>query len=156
VVEREFLLLDVVAELHDRGYQYLRIAPGLSPSGMSWRCEVASVVEFRSDHGALLQSGCTQRLQFDSNRLFRGAVTIDPKASVATVATQLVADFPKIASACLGTDRAYVRWFSEMLALIRPDALPFAYADYRVSDIGLATVGRKLLVPMPPLPMLES
>jgi hypothetical protein len=156
VVESEFLLLDVVAELHRRGYQYLRFAPGLSPSGTHWRCEVASVVEFRSDHGALLQSGCTQRLQFDPNRLLRGAVTIDPTASVAAIATQFVADFPNIANACLGVDVAYVRWFSEMMALIRPDALPFAYADYRVSDVGLATVGRKLLIPMPPLPMLDS
>ena len=52
-------------------------------------------------------------------------------------------------------ERRNARWFSEMLALIRPDALLFAYADYRVSDDGLATMGHKLLVPMPPLPMLD-
>lgn len=155
-MKREFLLLDVVAELHGRGYQYLRIAPGLSPSGTHWRCEVASVADFRSDHGALLHSDCTQRLQFDPTRLLRGAATIDPTSSVAAIATQFVADFPNIANACLGADLAYVRWFSEMLAMIRPDALPFAYADYRVVDDGLATVGRKLLIPMPPLPMLDS
>src|SRR5438445_11614927 len=32
------LLLLMVAELHRRGYQQLRIAPYMSPSGMHWRC----------------------------------------------------------------------------------------------------------------------
>jgi hypothetical protein len=43
-----------VGELHKRGYQQLRIAPGMAPSGMYWRCGVAPASNIPAANGARL------------------------------------------------------------------------------------------------------
>jgi hypothetical protein len=45
-VYRKALLM--VGELHVRGYQRLRIAPGMSASGCYWRCSVTPAAHIRS------------------------------------------------------------------------------------------------------------
>ena len=44
----------MVSELHVRGYQRLRIAPGMSPNGGAWRCAIAPVENFSKDNGAII------------------------------------------------------------------------------------------------------
>jgi hypothetical protein len=34
------MVVEMVHELHKAGYQLLRISPGLSPSGIHWRCPI--------------------------------------------------------------------------------------------------------------------
>ncbi len=52
-VFRKVLLL--VQELHLRGYQRIRIAPGMSPSGMNWRCPITPVSNILRSHGARMR-----------------------------------------------------------------------------------------------------
>lgn len=49
-------VLRMVAELHVRGFQRLRIAPGMSASGCYWRCSVTPVTNISIWHGARLVS----------------------------------------------------------------------------------------------------
>jgi hypothetical protein len=47
-------VLCMVQRLHKRGYQQLRIAPGWSPSGASWRCAISPREALSNAHGARL------------------------------------------------------------------------------------------------------
>jgi hypothetical protein len=53
-IRRAVRVLAMVAELHKRGYQRLRVMPLLAPSGCYWRCVIASVNQFYRNHGAIL------------------------------------------------------------------------------------------------------
>ena len=46
-------VLEIVAALHRRGYERLRIEPGMSPSGMSWRCGITLAGNMDPENGAL-------------------------------------------------------------------------------------------------------
>jgi ADP-ribosyl-[dinitrogen reductase] hydrolase len=48
-------ILEMVHILHRRGYQKLRIAPGIAPSGCCWRVAVSPSDNFLDDNGALLR-----------------------------------------------------------------------------------------------------
>jgi hypothetical protein len=54
-------VLSMVAELHKLGYQRLRIAPGMSPSGAYWRCLITPVTNILTSHGA--QAGSADPLE---------------------------------------------------------------------------------------------
>jgi len=47
-------VLRMVQELHLRGYQHIRIAPGMSPSGCHWRYAVTPVTNVLRSHGGRL------------------------------------------------------------------------------------------------------
>lgn len=48
-------VLLMVHDLHKRGYQRLRVIPGVSPSGAYWRCSVTPITNTLTTHGALFQ-----------------------------------------------------------------------------------------------------
>jgi len=54
LVRRSLRVLVMVHELHKLGYQRLRIAPGMSPSGMFWRCSITHVGNIQRSHGAMM------------------------------------------------------------------------------------------------------
>ena len=54
LVRRSQRVLLMVHELHKLSYQRLRIAPGMSPSGMHWRCSVTHVGNIKRTHGAMM------------------------------------------------------------------------------------------------------
>jgi hypothetical protein len=43
----------MVREFHRAGYERLRIAPAMSPSGCHWRCAIGPASEFSLRNGAL-------------------------------------------------------------------------------------------------------
>jgi hypothetical protein len=53
-VRRAVRVRMMVHELQELGYQRLRIAPGISPSGAYWRCAVTHIGNILSTHDALL------------------------------------------------------------------------------------------------------
>jgi hypothetical protein len=44
----------MVGELHELGFQRLRVSPGMAPTGMHWRCTITSVDNIQPRHGALI------------------------------------------------------------------------------------------------------
>jgi hypothetical protein len=147
----------MVAELHRLGYERLRIAPGMSPSGMHWRCAVAPAAAFQSADTALLRtdvdvSQLALYTSADEDVSFGWADAVAATAS--ELATLFLERFPRLAGAGAGRDPAYSAWYREMLDLTAPDGLPYAYADWLTDAARLAVVGlgQEVTVPLPPPP----
>jgi hypothetical protein len=155
-VYRKVLLM--VAELHVRGYQRMRIAPGMSASGCYWRCSIAPATNISKVHGALLVSDEGPVVHYssaDGGEYFgwQDASHFTPSR----LAARFIKRFPAIASAGRGRDWAYVGWYQEMLHLTHPDRLPLAYADWDSSHppgcIGTTSptgAPGDVFIPMPP------
>lgn len=157
-IEASRHLLRLVAELHVRGYQRLRIAPGLSPSGGHWRCAIAPATQMLAGHGARLAPKADPAVHHSSanGRAYFGW---DDAAhlGVFELARCFLARFPELAAAGYGADWAYAGWYQHMLHLTHPLALPIAYADWYDGPPTdhLPTIGgppNGVRVPMPPLP----
>lgn len=147
---RKVLLL--VSELHVRGYQRVRIAPGMSPSGCSWRCSVAPVTNISDRNGARLvdleglvahYSSGSEARYFDWSHC--------QHSTPSQLATRFVECFPAIVASGCGRDWMYVGWYQEMLSITYPDLLPVAYDSDGPTD-RLTTIGdrRGVTIPLPP------
>ncbi len=146
-------VLRLVSKLHLHGYQCLRIAPGMSSSGMHWRCSITPVVNILACHGAQLQdwekavtySSSMQRNYFNWN----GAAHCTPNQ----LAEIFIIRFPEMVAAEYGPDWSYAGWYVDMLHKTYPNALPVAYSDYEEYDDYLGTVGggnvSRFLLPPP-------
>lgn len=147
------LILLMVAELHDQGYQRLRIAPGISPSGQYWRCGVTHAGNISAGHGALAvdEKHDTAMYSSASGDSFFGwddAVGNDPVA----LARKFVERFPVIARLGRGDDDEYARWYRAVIALAAEGDLPYAYSDWvqETDPDTLPTVGNTRSLPLPP------
>lgn len=146
-------ILLMVSELHRRGYERLRIAPGISPSGLHWRCSIAPASDFRGGHGAMLADGDGEAARFTSGQ---GMACFDwPDAgrdAPAALADKFLERFPGLAARGAGDDPEYARWFAEMLGMTAPDGLAYAYADWEMPDDHLPALGctEDVKVPLPP------
>jgi 8-oxo-dGTP pyrophosphatase MutT (NUDIX family) len=155
-------LFRMVRELHHRGYELLRIEPGLSPSGMHWRLAIASATLFASNHGARLTHSALAMRPTDEPTLI--ARYTSPTAfdcfgwgdrfqdSPAELADRFERHFPQILEMSRGADPAYVHWFAEMLVHTEPTGLPMAYADWTLPRDVIEILGHpdRLSVAMPP------
>src|SRR4051794_14818400 len=61
-------ILRLVNELHVRGCQRVRIAPGMAPSGVHWRCTVTPVSNISRQHGARLIAWDTLAANYSSSQ----------------------------------------------------------------------------------------
>jgi hypothetical protein len=146
------VLLLMVAELHRLGYQRLRIAPGVAPSGLYWRCAFASAAKFSVRHGAQIAgAGPVARYSTGQARAYfdwPDAADDTPEQ----LARKFLTRFPEIAAQSQGADAAYVEWYAEMLRLSEPDGAPIAYADWEL-DPNMLEIGGEIArgsVPLPP------
>ena len=130
-IRRAGRVLLMVHELHKRGYQRLRISPGLSPSGAYWRCLVTPVTNTLRTHGALVKDYEREVAHYTSgmdNRYFDWS---DAKTDTAReLASKFVERFPEISEKGMGRDWAYAGWYAEILGLAERGCLPVAYADW--------------------------
>lgn len=144
--------MELVRELHLRGYEQLRISPGMSPSGMHWRCDITPVSNISPTNGALImdfEGPIARYSSANEDKPFEWPDGSDRTPSV--LADKFIESFPAIAAAGFGQDPAYVTWYREMLEATRGGTFPIAYADADLPDDHLQTVGgREVKVPMPP------
>ena len=160
---RKVLLL--VAELHLRGYQRLRILPYMAPSGGSWRCSIGPVSLFSERGTELIESGEFGITTVTYTSAAGGEYFLWPDAALETpsgLARLFIQRFPEIAAAGKGSDWPYAGWFVEMLGRTYPNHLPYAFADWdgpedwEVSDKYWRTItigegkGEDVRVPVPP------
>ncbi|MBI5306956.1 MAG: hypothetical protein HZB37_01110 [Planctomycetes bacterium] len=143
----------MVAELHLRGYQRLRIAPGMSPSGCHWRCTITPVNNISRNHGARIASWGILSADYTSGQGqnyfgWKDASHANPNQ----LADLFIKRFPRIAEAGYGSDWIYAGWYIEMLHLTYPDSFPIAYADWDLPDDYLLSTGKdnKVRIPLPP------
>jgi hypothetical protein len=146
----------MVQELHQRGYQQLRIAPGMSASGMHWRCSVVPVLNTLRSNGALMNDWDGLAAHYTTGQelhFFEWKDAAD--TSPARLAELFIERFPEVAAAGFGPDAGYAAWYQAMMRLTEPDAFPIAYSDYFDDDLeGLPCVGgdgaSDIVVSMPP------
>lgn len=149
-------VLLMVHELHKMGYQRLRIAPGMAPSGLYWRCTIAPASSISREHGARLVSGeFVARYSSGQGTAYFGWEDAD-RESPRALAEQFLERFSSLAQRGSGRDWAYAGWYLEMLRLTEPGALPIAYADYPLPCDYLPTVGAEPLAPIPLPPPGEA
>jgi hypothetical protein len=150
-VYRKLLLM--VSELHVRGFQRIRIAPGMSPSGCHWRCSIAPVTNISSRHGAQISSWDKLAAHYTSGQGSNYFDWIDAEhVAPSQLAELFIERFPRIVEAGRGPDWVYSGWYLEMLHLTYPDSFPIAYADWDLPKDHLATTGARcdIRIPLPP------
>ena len=147
-------VLRMVHELHKRGYQLLRICPGMAPSGLYWRCSVTVKANILTNHGAMSQEFDRHAVHYstgDENHYFGWT---DAGADTAwQLADKFELRFPELLELAKGRDWPYVGWFVEMLGLAEKGIFPIAYSDYGSTSTPryLETVGgAPECLPMPP------
>jgi hypothetical protein len=146
-------VLRMVGELHLRGYQRLRISPGVSSSGSYWRCSVTPASNVSPDNGALMVEWreCDAHYSSADGRRYFGWTDM-AHATASELADRFLQEFPAIARAGHGRDWLYAGWYVEMLHITYPDVLPEAYADYVDSTLRIPCGGQRkgVFVPAPP------
>jgi hypothetical protein len=140
--------------LHKLGYQRLRIGPGMSPSGMYWRCSVTHVGNIDADHGALVVDESSDVATYSSGAGDRFFGWEDARGdSPEDLARKFVERFPVIARLGRGDDEDYAKWYDEVVSLAKAGDLPYAYSDWsdQPEDGILPTVGGTSRLVMPPV-----
>lgn len=129
-------ILRLVASLHARGHQRLRIVPTRSASDGTWRCTIAGARDLDASGVRLVdpEVPAAQYVSDEGRACFgwRDAADASPEA----LAERFVERFPVLARAGWGADWAYAGWYLELLRLTAPDDLPVAYADGLAALLG--------------------
>jgi len=154
-IRRAQRLLMMVHELHKVGYQRLRIAPSMAPSGMFWRCSITHIGNISATNGALLHYCDCDSADYSSGQ---GNTYFGWKDARRDTARQLAAKFlerfPEISEKGKGEDWTYAGWYVQMLGIAERGALPVAIADwYSEPDPRWlpTTEGFESGLPMPPV-----
>ena len=119
-------VLLMVHELHKQGYQLLRIAPGMSPSGTpvtprhnTLRSNGAMAANFQST---------IKYSSADSNKYFGWTDAATDTAR--QLAEKFKERFPEELECCEGQDWEYCGWFVQVLGMADRLAFPAAYYDF--------------------------
>jgi hypothetical protein len=125
-------VLEMVAILHQRGYELMRIEPGMSPSGMSWRCGITHAENMDPDNGILSVNSGDQEMA-----LYTSAAGDEhfgwpdaPGLDTEHLADRFLLTYPEICKLGQGKDPEYVTWYELMLSFAGTGELPYAYDDY--------------------------
>lgn len=129
-------VLSMVNELHKAGYQRIRISPGLSASGMSWRCAITAAKNIEPDgFGILLRDeepGTVARYNTGQEARYfgwKGLEDFNPRE----LAMRFLKEYPLIAKGGIGRDWAYAGWLTEIIGIAEQggrDDILVLYSDY--------------------------
>jgi hypothetical protein len=121
---RVFLMLE---ELHRRGYEQLRLVPGMSGTGLAYRSSITAALNVYSDHGAMAvdQELVAAQTSANGEALFGWQDAAD--ASLSELARMFIRRFAKVARLGRAPDAAYAAWFRSALACARSGDFPVAY-----------------------------
>lgn len=126
-------VLASVVELHKRGYQRLRISPGIAPTGLAWRCILAPASRFETgglllgpraswDDGSMVVYSSAQEAEYFG---WPDVTT----ASARELADAVEARCPRLINESRGQDWPYSGWLIEILGYAERRILPSAYDD---------------------------
>ncbi|MEO7732216.1 MAG: hypothetical protein ABIY55_14680 [Kofleriaceae bacterium] len=128
--------LNMVRELHQRGYEQLRIAPSTAPSGMAWRCGIAARAEFSAENGAVTPRFAGRKYSSAARFSYFNWGDCSP-LTAAELAERYVQTFQPTS----GTDREYVDWYATMMDATEPFGLVSAFGDYARPTDSLLVIG---------------
>ena len=122
-------ILNMVIELHNRGYESLYLYSGMSPSGMNWRYEIGVMCNGEWPSSPPLTQDSLDRASQDTP-------WSRAPHSVSKLADRFEAHFEGRLNDARVPNRAYVEWFSSLVSTLKSDQLLDFYADYE-SDFEL-------------------
>lgn len=128
-------ILQGVHELHRRGYQQVRIYPGMSPSGMYWRVLVFDAHDCPDEtRSHSLSDGRLLSYSTGGKTEFLDAV-VDHESTPGEVADLILSRMTWLDAPV--ADPAYASWYDRLMALVNEqDAEPVAYSDSYVQPPG--------------------
>lgn len=125
-------LLAMIHELHKAGYQLLRIASGMAPSGCHWRCAIASLDNVLPNGWEPIDWDKTISYSTgDGDRYFGWPDA--PGKSARQLAVMFLQRFPDLCRLGEGSDRLYSGWFVDVLGAAEQERLPAFYADHELT-----------------------
>ena len=148
-------LLQMVAELHRRGFQRLRIAPGLAPGGDDWRCSVVPADRMDPANGAHEQTGNLLAARYSTAEDYHFFGWNDGgKMTVPDMAESFVRTFSTVCEHALGSDPVYANWFVSVVRTAEGGALPVAFKEGHEPAVAerLATTQPDVWLLWPPNP----
>ncbi len=111
-------VLHLAKELHNRGYEKLRVLPSLSPSGLYWRCSFSIQGKTKEQ---ISSSNWIQEFNRQENEIIH---------SVTLLTDLFENEYKDFLEKCKGEDKKYSKWYRKMLESLQTDELPYAYADF--------------------------
>ncbi|HRF49775.1 MAG TPA: hypothetical protein PLC98_19250 [Anaerolineales bacterium] len=148
-------LLRMVAELHRRGYQRLRIAAGIAPNGVDWRCALMPAKRVDPGHGAHEQVGNLMAARYSTAEDYHFFGWNDGgKMSVSEMADSFMRTFKTVCEHALGSDPVYANWFLAVVRAAEQGALPVAFGEDQLTQVSehLRTTLPDHWLPWPPNP----
>jgi len=127
IIQNGRRVLRMVAELHWRGYQRIRIVPMVAPSGAAWRCHITSPNNISPTNGALWLDIRDKDPSYSTGdeRCYFGWYDV-AHLTVSKLANVFIERFPELAEEGRGRDWPYAGWYVDMLHITYPDVPPYA------------------------------
>jgi hypothetical protein len=147
-------ILCMLAELHVRGYERLRICPEYFPhgDGSNWNCSIVPADETFALHGARAAKPSPSQYTSDMQRRYFGWVKVE-QLTPSQLADRFLSSFPELARHGCGADWPYASWYALLLRLTFPAALPVAAHPTIDTDRWLHAergAAPPALIPLPP------
>jgi hypothetical protein len=147
------IVLEAIAVLHTKGFELLRIQPGMIPSGAHWRVKIGPASWFET-HRPMLRDEFRRLAPVHSTFYGRKFFGWEDAArdDAGQLANRVQERFATIINESAGHDQGYVRWYRDMLDSTKPMGLLYAFADWGIPGDGLHTIGHPhdIVVPFPP------
>ena len=132
-------ILFVARELHLRGYENFRVIPGLSATGLAWRCQFVCENDTQNK---IPVSNWIDKQNDD-------VTMIEIKLSFKELADKFERENLEFLQHCKGGNRIYTQWYKEALEQLEPNELPYAYCDYFTAHGNWETTKEKLIKLLP-------
>ena len=118
-------IIMIIHELHQLGYEQLRLQAGLSPSGMSWRWRIYPKV-LMGDYNEFERDG--EYVPFKG--IFGSTGYGMPKSRNLVKAEDLLRYYPDYFKLAKGEDKEYVNWFQTIVNHAQNGDFPISYAEF--------------------------
>lgn len=134
-------IIMIVHELHQRGYEQLRLLPGMSPNGCAWRWMIYPKALMMDDNRFELGGDCTP---FDCLRGSTGEAYPEERRELVT-ADQFIEGREEFIRMAMGRDAAYVEWFAQIVEHAKNRDFPIGFTDGPIGRKWLFTSSREEL-----------
>ena len=131
-VNAAFKILEVVKELHNRGYELIRICPSFATFVWSWRCFVSTKDNFDKKYGIMFESKELEKaFCYSSAALYEYFKGYNGKAAtIKELADELLKRYPEFETKGKGQDSEYVKWYDKLFRYAKKGHFPYVMDDY--------------------------
>lgn len=133
ITRRSARLLNAVLQLHKEGYQDLAIFPGMSPSGLHWRCELHTYENLVIENGRVASLGidCDDEAHHTNNQTGNEYFGWEDcqSATARDLAAKMLERFPALLSRCRRENHEYSGWLVSAVGLAEAGHLPIMISD---------------------------